>query len=68
MLLGSGLRVSEALGLDRNQYTSKGFKRVQVKGDGVRDFVPVHRDARQILDNWLEACTDEASPLFITQN
>jgi site-specific recombinase XerC len=67
VLLGSGLRVSEALGLDRDQYTTKGFERVQVKGAGVRDFVPVHRDARKVLDDWLEARKDEAPPLF-TQN
>jgi integrase/recombinase XerD len=67
VLLGSGLRVSEALGLDRDQYTTKGFERVQVKGGGVRDFVPVHRDARKVLDDWLEARQDEAPPLFITR-
>jgi len=66
-LLGSGLRVSEALGLDRDQYTTKGFERVQVKGGGVRDFVPVHRDARKVLDDWLEVRKDEAPPLFITR-
>src|SRR2546430_2162269 len=67
VLLGSGLRVSEALGLDRDQYTTKGFARVQVKGGGVRDFVPLHRDARTVLDDWLEARKDEAPPLFITR-
>src|SRR5262249_53411924 len=29
VLLGSGLRVSEVLGLDRDQYTTKGFARVR---------------------------------------
>jgi integrase/recombinase XerD len=67
VLLGSGLRVSEALGLDRDQYTTKGFARVQVKGGRVRDFVPLHRDARTVLDDWLEAREDEALPLFITR-
>jgi integrase/recombinase XerD len=67
VLLGSGLRVSEALGLDRDQYTGKGLARVQVKGGAVRDFVPVHRDARKVLDEWLEAREDEAPPLFITR-
>jgi integrase/recombinase XerD len=67
VLLGSGLRVSEALGLDREQYTGKGFARVQVKGGGVRDFVPLHRDARTVLDDWLEAREDHALPLFITR-
>jgi integrase/recombinase XerD len=45
VLLGSGLRVSEVLNLDRDQYTGKGFSRVAVKGGGVRDFVPVQRNA-----------------------
>src|SRR5262249_37154843 len=67
VLLGSGLRVSEVLGLDRDQYTTKGFARVRVKGGGVRDFVPVHREARKVLDDWLEARKDEAPPLFITR-
>ena len=67
VLLGSGLCVSEALGLDRDQYTTKGFERVQVKGGEVRDFVPLHRDARKVLDDWLEAHKDDAPPLFITR-
>src|SRR5262244_42826 len=67
VLLGSGLRVSEALGLDREQYTGKGFARVQVKGGGIRDFVPVHREARKVLDDWLEQREDQATPLFITR-
>jgi integrase/recombinase XerD len=67
VLLGSGLRVSEALGLDRDQYTTKGFARVQVKGSGVRDFVPLHRDARKVLDDWLEERQDDSPFLFITR-
>lgn len=34
VLLGSGLRVSEVLHLDRDQYTGKGFERVAVKDGG----------------------------------
>ncbi len=67
VLLGSGLRVSEALGLDREQYTGKGFVRVQVKGGMVRDVVPLHRESRTVLDAWLEAREDQAPPLFITR-
>jgi site-specific recombinase XerD len=62
VLLGSGLRVSEALSLDRDQYDGKGFARVRVKGGGIRDVVPVHRDARQVLDAWLDARQDDALP------
>src|SRR6266436_1676676 len=67
VLLGSGLRVSEALGLDREQYTGKGFTRVQVKGGAVRDFVPLHRESRKVLDDWLEAQKDKAAPIFTTR-
>jgi integrase/recombinase XerD len=68
VLLGSGLRVSEVLNLDRDQYTGKGFSRVAVKGGGVRDFVPVQRDARQVLDRWLESREDEFLALFPTRS
>jgi integrase/recombinase XerD len=66
-LLGSGLRVSEVLNLDRDQYAGKNFTHVQVKGGLVRDLVPVHREARQVLGEWLEARQDSAPPLFITR-
>ena len=68
VLLGSGLRVSEVLNLERGQYTGKGFSRVAVKGGGVRDFVPVQRDARQVLDRWLESREDEFLALFPTRS
>jgi integrase/recombinase XerD len=68
VLLGSGLRVSEVLNLDRDQYTGKGFSRVAVKGGGVRDFVPVQRDARQVLDQWLDSRKDEFLVLFPTRS
>jgi site-specific recombinase XerD len=41
VLLGSGLRISEALSLCRSQYTGKGFAKVRVKGGHIRDNVPV---------------------------
>jgi integrase/recombinase XerD len=66
-LLGSGLRVSEVLSLDRDQYTGKGFTRVQAKGGVIRDVVPVHRDARQVLDEWLKARQDDSPALFMTR-
>lgn len=67
VLLGSGLRVSEALGLDREQYTGRGFARVQVKGGLVRDFVPLHRESRKVLDDWLEERKDKATPIVTTR-
>jgi site-specific recombinase XerD len=48
-LLGSGLPVSEVLHLERDQYTGKGFTRVQAKGGVIREFVPLHREARQVF-------------------
>jgi integrase/recombinase XerD len=66
-LLGSGLRVSEVLHLERDQYTGKGFSRVQTKGGVVRDCVPLHRDARQVLDEWLTARQDHSPALFLTR-
>jgi integrase/recombinase XerD len=68
VLLGSGLRISEVLQLDPDQYTGKGFARVQVKGGQLRDFVPVHRDARAVLDQWLEQRGDTPGPLFPTRS
>jgi integrase/recombinase XerD len=66
-LLGSGLRVSEILNLDRDQYTGKGFTQVQIKGGIIRKFVPVHRDARQVLDEWLKERNDASPALFVTR-
>lgn len=68
MLLGSGLCVSEVLGLDREQYTGKGFARVAVKGGGVRDGVPVQREARQMREAWLASRADDAPTLFSTRS
>jgi integrase/recombinase XerD len=66
-LLGSGLRVSEILNLERDQDTGKGLIYVQTKGGVIRDFVPVHRNARQILDEWLKERTDDFPALFMTR-
>jgi integrase/recombinase XerD len=66
-LLGSGLRVSELLNLEREQYTGKGFTRVQAKGGVMRDFVPLHREARQVLDEWLKARPPGSPALFMTR-
>jgi integrase/recombinase XerD len=66
-LLGSGLRVSEVVNLDRDQYNGKGFSCVQIKGGVMRDVVAVHRDARQVLDEWLKARQDDSPALFMTR-
>ena len=53
VLLGSGLRISELLGLRREQYSGRGFRRVIAKGGRIRDFVPVNAEARHVLEEWL---------------
>jgi integrase/recombinase XerD len=67
VLLGSGLRVSEVLHLDRAQYTGKHLTRVVVKGGFVRDVVPMQREARKVLDAWLDQRKDDVAPLFCTR-
>jgi integrase/recombinase XerD len=67
VLLGSGLRVSELLSLNREQYTGKGFRKVVAKGGWIRDFVPVQAAARQVLDEWLEERRVKTGPLFPTR-
>ena len=53
VLLGSGLRVSELLNLNCDQYIGRGFRKLLAKGGRIRDFVPVKADARQVLEQWL---------------
>ncbi len=52
ILLGSGLRVSELLNLNCDQYTGRGFRKLLAKGGRIRDFVPVKAAARQVLGEW----------------
>src|SRR6266851_6664193 len=54
VLLGSGLRFSELLSLNADQYDGRGFTKVLAKGGRIRDFVPVKADARQVLEEWIE--------------
>ncbi|MGE4091321.1 MAG: tyrosine-type recombinase/integrase [Candidatus Binatia bacterium] len=42
-LLGTGLRVSELLGLDIKQYDGRGFMNVLRKGGNVQKFIPVQK-------------------------
>ena len=67
VLLGSGMRVSELLGLDVGQYTGRGFKNVLVKGGRVRDFIPVQAQARQVLEEFLSKQPKRSGPLFATR-
>jgi integrase/recombinase XerD len=67
VLLGSGLRVSELLNLDCQQYTGRGFKKVLAKGGRIRDLVPVKADARQVLEEWLAEQGTKSGPMFPTR-
>ena len=37
---------------------------MKVKGGGVKDFVPLQREVRQVLDAWLKERDDKIMPLF----
>jgi integrase/recombinase XerD len=68
VLLGSGLRVSELVNLNREQYTGRGFTKVLIKGGRIREFVPVQAYARQVLEEWLAVHGQEKGPLFTTRS
>ncbi|MGD0950210.1 MAG: tyrosine-type recombinase/integrase [Candidatus Binatia bacterium] len=68
VLLGSGLRVSELLGLRRQQYTGRGFQNVLIKGGRIREFVPVQSHARQVLAEWLKAGGRQSGFIFTTRS
>src|SRR5713101_2502581 len=55
LLLGSGLRVSEVLNLNCEQYTGRGFKNVLTKGGRIGDFVPVQAQAREVREECVAA-------------
>ena len=40
---------------------------MQIKGGVIRDFVAVHRAARQVLDEWLKERQDASPALFMTR-
>ena len=67
VLLGSGLRVSELLGLKREQYNGRGFTNVLVKGGRIREFAPVQSQARQVLEECFSALGNQNGLIFITR-
>ena len=67
LLLGSGLRVSEVLNLNCEQYTGRGFKHVLTKGGQIRDFVPVQAQAREVLEEGFAASERKKGPVFTTR-
>jgi site-specific recombinase XerD len=66
-LLGSGLRVSEMLHLERDPSTGQGLTCVPTTGGVSRDCVPRPREARQGLDAGLTARQDAAPALLLTR-
>jgi len=69
VLLRTGLRVSEVLNLDLDQYTDKHFTNVRRKGRKVSRTVFLAREAREALDAYLDRERGrEAGPLFRSVN
>jgi integrase/recombinase XerD len=69
LLLTTGLRVSELVGLDREQYQEKHLMQVKRKGKlrSAKIFLP--QDAREALDEYVkELRGDDAGPLFTTRS
>jgi integrase/recombinase XerD len=67
-LLGTGLRISELLGMDLAHYTGRGFANVLRKGGHVQKFLPIQKQHRDVLDEWLEQRGDAPGPLFTTRS
>ena len=65
-LLGTGLRVSELLGLDRDQWDGKAFTRVRIKGNRRLKTVPITAEGRKAVEDWLEVRGKEPGPIFLT--
>ena len=69
VLLQTALRVSELLGLDRDQYQGKHFREVQRKGNKVSSQVFLPKEARDALDAYLgQAQGRKAGPLFVSRS
>jgi site-specific recombinase XerD len=69
VLLHTGLRVSELLGLELSQFREKNFHDVKRKGKVRTSKVFVPPEARQALDRYVtEVRGDQAGPLFCSQD
>ena len=66
MLLRTGLRISELLGVDMAQWNGRGLTHVRLKGHHERPFVPVRGDTRKALEQWLKQRGKADGPLFAT--
>ena len=67
VLLGTGLRVSELLGVEFDQWNGQGLARVAIKGGEERAFVPVRGEAKKALEAWLQLRGDKSGSIFTTQ-
>lgn len=65
-LLGTGLRVSELLGLDMDQWDGQGFTRVRIKGNRRLKTVPITAEARKAVEEWLKERGETPGPIFLT--
>src|SRR5262244_3057944 len=65
-LLGTGLRVSELLGLDREQWDGHALSRVRIKGNRRIKAVPMTAEGRKAVEEWVKARGDAPGPLFLT--
>src|SRR5260370_2664674 len=63
VLLHTGLRVSELLSLDRDQYKGKHFVNVKRKGKKVSRQVFLSNESREALNRYLETRGKKAGPL-----
>ena len=66
-LLGTGLRISELLALDRMQFSGHGFVNVRRRGGHVQRFVPVQMRQREVLEAWLKERGEVPGSLFPTR-
>jgi integrase/recombinase XerD len=67
-LLGTGLCVSELLGVDLAQYNSRGLVHVLRKGGHVQKFIPIQRQHRDVLDEWLGKRGEAPGRMFLTRS
>jgi integrase/recombinase XerD len=67
-LLGTGLRVSELLAIDVGQYHDRGFVNVLRKGGHVQRFIPIQKQHREVLDDWLAKRGRQVGPMFLTRS
>jgi integrase/recombinase XerD len=67
-LLGTGLRVRELLAIDVAQYNQRGFVHVLRKGGHVQRFIPIQRQHRDVLDEWLGKRGEAPGPIFLTRS